>query len=225
MPSLPEMLRVSTRELHVRAERAGVMGELIRGQLAREGYVALLRNLHGLYEALEARPLPVASLRRTEALAADLDAIHGSGWVRAFGLCESTREYIARLQRADAPALAAHVYVRYLGDLHGGQILSAIVRGAYGLSGRLGTAFYDFGLDDDVVELRTSVRTGLASLTFAAPEMQQAATEAAWAFDQHIKLFEEVAGAPRRSDDDARKVTMEKTGGRPASSLSERPKS
>jgi heme oxygenase len=40
--------------------------------------------------------------------------------------------------------LLAHAYVRYLGDLSGGQIIGGRIKRAYGLKGKEGTAFYDF---------------------------------------------------------------------------------
>jgi hypothetical protein len=43
-----------------------------------------------------------------------------------------------------APLLLAHAYVRYLGDLSGGQIIGGRIKRAYGLKGQEGTAFYDF---------------------------------------------------------------------------------
>ena len=43
-----------------------------------------------------------------------------------------------------APLLLAHAYVRYLGDLSGGQIIGGRIKRAYGLQGQEGIAFYDF---------------------------------------------------------------------------------
>jgi hypothetical protein len=43
-----------------------------------------------------------------------------------------------------APLLLAHAYVRYLGDLSGGQIIGGRIKRAYGLKGKEGIAFYDF---------------------------------------------------------------------------------
>jgi heme oxygenase len=43
-----------------------------------------------------------------------------------------------------APLLLAHAYVRYLGDLSGGQIIGGRIRRAYKLPSTAGTAFYDF---------------------------------------------------------------------------------
>lgn len=192
MSMLPELLRNATLELHAQAERTGVMGELLRGQLPRARYVALLRNLLGLYRVLEARPLPVPSLNRAGALAADLAVLHGPGWEGAVPLAASMDEYLLRLREADAPALAAHAYVRYLGDLHGGQILAGIVRRAYSLPEGRGTAFYEFGPEPAVHGLRAGLRTALAALRFGAAELERAADEARWAFAQHIRLFGEL---------------------------------
>ena len=43
-----------------------------------------------------------------------------------------------------APLLLAHAYVRYLGDLSGGQIIGGRIKRAYGLKDKDGIAFYDF---------------------------------------------------------------------------------
>lgn len=48
-----------------------------------------------------------------------------------------------------APRLLAHAYVRYLGDLSGGQIIGNRLRKAYGLEGLDGRRFYYFDLDQD----------------------------------------------------------------------------
>ena len=56
--------------------------------------------------------------------------------------------YISRLAHiieADPRRLLAHSYIRYLGDLSGGQIMKYNIRKAYNLTGNQGTSFYDFG--------------------------------------------------------------------------------
>ncbi|GMK56491.1 hypothetical protein CspeluHIS016_0303310 [Cutaneotrichosporon spelunceum] len=70
--------------------------------------------------------------------------------------------YLDRLRelsatRSEAPRLLAHAYVRYLGDLSGGQIIGARLRKAYNLDTLDGRMFYFFDLDggqgaDDAVE-------------------------------------------------------------------------
>ena len=47
-----------------------------------------------------------------------------------------------------APGLLAHSYVRYLGDLSGGQFISAKIKRAYDLEGLDGLRFYHFDLQN-----------------------------------------------------------------------------
>jgi len=57
--------------------------------------------------------------------------------------------YISRLTRIiedDPRRLLAHSYIRYMGDLSGGQIMKWNIRKAYGLLNNQGTKFYDFGV-------------------------------------------------------------------------------
>lgn len=60
------------------------------------------------------------------------------------------RTYIVRINTiansADPSALLAHSYVRYLGDLSGGQFIRRVVAKAYGLdeASGLGVEFYEF---------------------------------------------------------------------------------
>ena len=61
----------------------------------------------------------------------------------------SFQAYISRLTRIiedDTRRLLAHSYIRYMGDLSGGQIMKWNIRKAYGLLNDQGTKFYDFGV-------------------------------------------------------------------------------
>jgi heme oxygenase len=215
--ALPERLREATRELHTATERSGAMAALLAGRLPRAGYCALLRNLHALYAALEtalathaAEPalvtLATGPLQRAPALAEDLATLHGPGWAEALPLAPALQTYLARLQALQAapavqaaPGLVAHAYVRYLGDLHGGQVLQRLVARLYALpagDSAPGTRFYDFGDTPQVLLLRQQLRRALGSLPFDAAQQDAPVEEALWAFTQHRVLFEELAAAP-----------------------------
>ncbi|WOO78573.1 Heme oxygenase [Vanrija pseudolonga] len=58
-----------------------------------------------------------------------------------------------------APRLLAHAYVRYLGDLSGGQVIGARLRKAYGLTGLDGRRFYYFDLLNDTSAAETGEET------------------------------------------------------------------
>jgi heme oxygenase len=205
-PDLPQRLRLATRDLHAQAERTGVMTELLAGRLSKARYGRMLRNLHALYAALEtglrdrAGDPAVACVdhpahHRAQALAADLAALHGPDWAD-LPLAETMVAYVARLRHlaaAGSPALLAHVYTRSLGDLHGGQILKGRVARMLALPDGAGTSFYDFGTDDEVQQLRLRLRTGLARLPVTAAEADDIVAEACWSFQQHQRLFSELA--------------------------------
>jgi heme oxygenase (biliverdin-producing, ferredoxin) len=209
-PALPQRLKAATRTWHARAERSGVMGALLQRRLGRPGYVALLRNLQAIYEALESaldRLQPAlaalgagmpAVLRRGPALAADVDWLDGAG--ADSPPVAAASEYARRLEAlnaGDAHLLLAHTYVRYLGDLHGGQVLRPLVRGLYGLASDAddGTRFYDFGDDATVAALRIELRHRLGAARLSAAQADAVVTEAVWAFEAHCRLFEQLQAA------------------------------
>ena len=202
-PGLAERLRSGTQDLHTVTERAGMMPALLRGELARDRYCALLRNLHALYAALEAAltqhaahaevaPLVFPALFRQAALADDLAALHGRDWPQAIGLERATQRYVERLQQLAAvqPALlSAHAYVRYLGDLSGGQALRKIVARAYALADDSGARFYDFGPAAAVRAHAQRFRDGLAALRADGARVDELVEEARWSFALHGELF------------------------------------
>lgn len=188
------------------------MPELLRGALPLAGYCALLRNLAALYDPLEAgfarhaehpclAPLYLEGLARSDALAADLLALHGPRWREELPLAPTALGYAQRLRElADAcpERLAAHAYVRYLGDLSGGQVLGAIVARCYGLGAQAdGTAFYRYAQDAGWLARR--FREGLDATGHAAAAPDGIVEEARQAFQWHVRMFEELARPERRS--------------------------
>lgn len=190
--SLPQRLKAATRTLHARAERSGVMAALLARAVDHEAYVALLANLQAIYATMESSPegLPMP-LARSAMLAADLRAFDRP----APALVPATRDYVQRLRAlhgTNAHRRWAHVYVRCLGDLHGGQTLGRLVREHFGLDGVDGTRFYDFGDDDRVRGLRNALRTQLAALPLDSVQADEVVAEAVWAFEAHCRIFEQI---------------------------------
>lgn len=210
---LAQRLRDGTWSLHTTAERAGVMPALLRGQLPIGKFIALQRSLHAVYSALEpalARhaahpvlaPLHQPALARCTALAADLAHLHGPDWAATWAVPTAALAYadhLAELSRRQPAALAAHAYVRYLGDLSGGQALRRIARQTYQLAGDDGTRFFDFGPPEQVALLARGFRQALNTLPLDEAAAQALVAEAQWAFGQHVRLFEELETAPALS--------------------------
>lgn len=206
-PSLAERLKTETRALHTAAERSTFMGALLRGRIERPAYCALLRNLHAIYAALEAAlarhathaliaPVHAPALSRTAALASDLLVLHGPAWASEIVLQPAAVGYVARLHEVVATQpglLLAHAYVRYLGDLSGGQMLRRIVAQSAALAGERGVAFYDFGDATATRDLTHAFRAGLASVSADAVQADALIEEAKLAFGLHQRLFDELA--------------------------------
>ena len=206
---LSERLRAATAARHRAAEASGIMPRLLAGRLDRAAYAALLRNLHALYEALETAldrhaaspvvsPVRLPALYRAPALGRDLDHLWGAEWPR-LPLCQAMRGYVARIGAlaAGAPGLlAAHAYVRYLGDLSGGQVLRKVIVRAFGLRDGQGVAFYSFG-EATAETAKARLRAGLDALPLDAAGADALVAEALDAFERHIQLFLELDRLPQ----------------------------
>ena len=82
-------------------------------------------------------PVVMPQLFRSRALVADLQALGAAP--PAPPLARATQQYVERLgeiSAADPGLLVAHAYVRYLGDLNGGQALRRVVARSLGAAGR-----------------------------------------------------------------------------------------
>ena len=215
--SLAERLKSETQLLHSAAERSQLMGALLRGDLSRAAYAALLRNLHALYAALEpalARhrthpliaPVFLPALWRTEALERDLAVFHGPHWAEALALQPAAAAFVARigeLESIDAGLLLAHAYVRYLGDLSGGQILRALVAKSLPADEAGAVAFYDFGDAAATGRLTQAFRSALADAVVDASVADALVAEARLSFMLHRQLFEELWHAAGADDQES----------------------
>ena len=206
---ITDRLRSDTRALHTEVERAGVMRLLLRGQLDRAGYCRLLRNLLVIYAALESglsrhsnNPslaiLGCEPMFRSNAIQEDLDFLHGTDWKEAIALTETATQYAAHLEylaERSPSLLGAHAYVRYLGDLSGGQMLNRIVAKSLTLQPNQGVNFYDFGSEEDVANLAKKFRLGLDLMAEDEASARALVDEACAAFARHKTLFEALVEA------------------------------
>ena len=195
--------------MHRRVERSAFMASLLRGQVDRARYAGLLHNLQALYAALEdalarhattpgVAPVVMPELYRSRALAADLQALAGDGALARVPLARATQQYVERLKElgtAKPGLLVAHAYVRYLGDLNGGQALRRVVARGLGLAGDTGTLFYDFGDSAARLHLVQRFRAGLEAVAAQQKDHQALIDEALSAFERHAQLFDELAAA------------------------------
>ncbi len=187
------------------------MAQLLRGQLDRAGYVELLGNLHAIYESLEAgarqnahlpelAALELTPLFRCRAIEQDLLVLHGPRWRDRRVLVAAAQDFASHLQALSRTApllLAAHAYVRYLGDLSGGQMLTRVVSKGLLLEPGHGVDFYDFGDAATVRQRKQAFRVALDALAGNETLAGQLVEEACNSFKRHKDLFEQLGGATR----------------------------
>jgi heme oxygenase len=209
-PGLAESLRLATQPLHAEVERAGVMAALIRGQCDLATYCALLRNLHALYAALESALAGHAGdpgiarvyfpeLWRQSAIAADLRALHGERWALDLELVPSADRYVEHLRRIEQEQpirLVAHAYIRYLGDLSGGQILRRVLANVLQRDDGSGMQFYAYPQIRDTATFAERYRAGLDSIELDEQTAACVIAEARLGFQLHAAMFRELATAP-----------------------------
>ena len=200
--SLASRLRQETRQNHVEAERSGIMRRLLTRTLDLGTYVALLRNLLPIYEALEEEmvrhqadqvvaPFHHPGLARAKALEADLQQLGGPDW-RSLPVIPEALAYVDQIHgaaRKDPALLVAHGYVRYLGDLSGGQILQKIVAETFELVAGSGVGFYEFPDLGDLDAFKHRYRAALDALSPSPALADSIVREAIGGFEANTRLF------------------------------------
>lgn len=198
--SLSLAMRDGSRAEHNAAEQSPFISELLAGRVNTDGYVDYLIRLQMIYTAIEDAvrahredPLVAAvydpALERHRALAADLE--HWAPGTRWQVNSAAAQAYQDRIARADwTGALVAHHYVRYLGDLSGGQAIGRMLDRAFGLGGA-GLSFYDFPMRPK--PYKDAYRARLDELGLSSRENVRIVDEVKIAFGLNQAVFDELS--------------------------------
>jgi len=130
-------LRDLTKEAHSNAERQEFVKILFSGTINPKLYATFLKNQHPCYELLEVCAMPLGLLnglpdiRRAPAILSDYKEL----WDEKDGEAQMlpvVKEYLDHIMtiKNDPHRLMAHIYVRHMGDLAGGQMISKKVPGS-----------------------------------------------------------------------------------------------
>jgi heme oxygenase len=174
-------LKEATHEQHRRAETRPFVKLLFSGNINPKLYATYLKNQHPMYEVLEACAMPhqllhgIPDIRRAPAILEDFIELWGRDNTEQPKICPVVNDYIKYILsiKEDPHKLMAHIYVRHMGDLSGGQMISKRVPG----SGK----FYQF--NGDTEEIKNAIRTKLDD---------SMADEAKVCFDFATTLFEQL---------------------------------
>lgn len=180
-----ERIKAGTDAAHRETEQSRFVGALLAGELTSDGYAELLAQTYLVYCELEdagrthtgnpvASPFLHDELLRVPSLEADLEFLRGPSWRETVAALPATTRYVERLREVayEWPAgFVAHHYIRYMGDLSGGQIIRRMLERAYGYTTD-GLQFYIF---DEIPKPKVFKDTYRAKLDAAplTPEDQQ----------------------------------------------------
>jgi heme oxygenase len=130
-------LRDLTADKHREAERTAFVKELLGGSITEERYATFLFNLHPIYHVLEMFAMINGSLDDLHDLCR-ANAIHEDYlelWTdtKPPETCPTVDRYLKYIKDelvANPDRLFAHIYVRHMGDLAGGQMIAKRVPGS-----------------------------------------------------------------------------------------------
>ncbi|MDP0500718.1 MAG: biliverdin-producing heme oxygenase [Verrucomicrobiota bacterium JB022] len=211
MPSssvkLSAALRTLTAESHRAAERSPFVRRLIRGPLSLPAYIFYLRELQVAYQALEsalrthsAHPALTQFVRpelfRAVALAEDIEQLTdvSDGEQPVESLPYAGQHYARHLEEiaAETPAaLLAHLYVRYLGDMSGGQMIGQAIQRQFELPDEVGLNFYNFADIPDLDAYKEQFRNWIDETPLTENERSLVLEEAVRGFDLSNAIFDE----------------------------------
>ncbi|WP_024796359.1 heme oxygenase (biliverdin-producing) [Tomitella biformata] len=200
-------VKIATDPAHRDAEGSQFMSQLLAGELPAEAYVALLAQNWFIYRDLEAggralagdavaEPFLHDSLLRESALEQDLAFHLGEDWQDKVSALPATERYAARLREVSPswPAgFVAHHYLRYLGDLSGGQIIRRIMERTYGYETD-GVRFYIFDEIAKPKPFKDDYRAAMDALDLSEEDKLRFIDEVSAAFQFNKDLFVELDG-------------------------------
>lgn len=181
-------LRELTKEAHITAERQEFVKILFSGKINPKLYATYLKNQHPTYEILEVCAMPLQLLhglpdiRRAPSILADFQELWNTedGDPQILPATDRYIKYILSIKN-DPKKLMAHIYVRHMGDLAGGQMIAKKVPG----SGR----YYQFA---DPESLKAAIRERISD---------DMADEAKVCFGFAADLFKEMMELVEFTDD------------------------
>ncbi|WP_061286601.1 heme oxygenase (biliverdin-producing) [Leptospira interrogans] len=204
--SLATILREGTSEEHKAAESSAFIRCFMKGILEKGTYARHLEAFYYVYESMEEelernknnlvlKSIYFPELYRKNALLEDLQFFYGTWKPNDHQPSVATQDYVKRIRKiseTQPELLAAHSYVRYLGDLSGGQILKKVAARALNLPEGKGISFYEFPMIQDINGFKQNYRTALDSLSVNDSEKQSILAESKQVFLLNQGIFSEL---------------------------------
>ncbi|EMY78641.1 heme oxygenase [Leptospira weilii serovar Ranarum str. ICFT] len=204
--SLATILREGTSEEHKAAESSAFIRCFMKGVLEKGTYAKHLESFYFVYESMEEelgrhkdnavlKSIHFPELYRKNALFEDLQFFYGTWKPTDRQPTEATQVYVKRIRKVSETQpelLAAHSYVRYLGDLSGGQILKKVAARALALPEGKGISFYEFPSIQDINGFKQNYRAALDALPVNDSQKQSILSESKQVFLLNQGIFSEL---------------------------------
>jgi heme oxygenase len=186
---------------HHQAEGMAFSRALLQGQARADQLAALIRALAPAYQLIEAigpelaaglgaEAIPWEALGRSEALRLDVASLAALPATPASPAAQAWLERLQSLARQAPHRFMAHVYVRYGGDLSGGQQLGEQARRILAARGLPDLHFWHF--EADCAALKHGLHQGFEQLRLSEAEEQELLEEAVLAFGATQRLLAEL---------------------------------
>ncbi len=179
---MQKTLKELTKESHTKAEKCLFVKKLLKKELTPHQYYVYLSNQASMYWFLESYANDhgifdgIEEMKRSKHILEDLKGMEQEYGFKHPIHTKTTEKYLSyiRANAENRDTLLAHVYVRHLGDLSGGQIIKRFVPVSY-------TKHYDF--DGNPAEIKEKFKKNI-SLSIAP--------EANACFDFMIDFFKDL---------------------------------
>jgi heme oxygenase len=102
-------------------------------------------------------------------------------------------DHLERLGASAPTLLLSHAYLRYLGDLYGGQVIRRILAQSYPEHEGKGLAFYVFSGIEDLESFKVAFREAIDAVPESGGDADKIVAEARYGYELHAAMFTELA--------------------------------
>lgn len=207
---LADHFKNATWDSHTEAETTGLINDILRGKASLENYIRFLQNLYPAYNMMESSsdwlstfpemtPFFGDEIHRSRTIESDLEQLCKLSGMTLEPYLPEAQAYASHVQEAllnNHPAMLAHVYVRYLGDLNGGLVLKRLLAKNLELPANC-LSFYEFPHIENLAEFRTGFRETLNAITLSEADRQRATQASVDAFKFNVAISNALAPSAR----------------------------
>lgn len=199
---LADQLKKQTWDLHTEAETTGFINDILRGKATLAHYILFMQNLALVYDTMESaydwletcpqlKPYIGQDIARADSIRRDLKHLSEfSVSLPVESIFPTTQAYTEAIHKAlsqNHPAMIAHIYVRYLGDVNGGLVLQRLLAKNLKLPANC-LSFYRFPRIADLDEFKIGFRNAINQISLSEEGRIRAVNAAKDAFSYNIAL-------------------------------------